>query len=98
MTTDLSKLKIIGFDWDEGNKYKNWEKHRVNFHECEEVFFNKPIVLLHDKKHSQKEERFITLGITNSKRRLIVSFTIRNNKIRIISARSQSQKERKIYG
>ena len=33
---------IVGFDWDEGNKQKNWEKHQVDFRECEEVFFNQP--------------------------------------------------------
>ena len=93
----LGKLKPLRFDWDRHNKQKNWEKHRVDFWECEQVFFNRPIKFLYDKKHSQKEERFIALGITDKKRRLIISFTIRNKKIRVISARNQSRKERRLY-
>lgn len=93
----LANLKPLSFDWDKYNQFKNWEKHRVDYRECEQVFFNKPINFLYDKKHSQKEERFIALGITDKKRKLIITFTIRDNKIRIISARNQSRKERRLY-
>lgn len=92
------KLPVpISFDWDQGNIDKNWKKHKVHFKECEEVFLNKPVKTLKDAKHSQDEDRFMALGITSKKRQLILSFTIRGNKIRIISARDQSRRERKIY-
>jgi uncharacterized protein len=85
------------FDWDEGNRLKNWRKHKVNYLEIEEVFFNKPLLLNEDIAHSDKEKRFQCLGKTNQDRKLFISFTVRKNKIRVISARDQSQKERRVY-
>jgi uncharacterized protein len=87
---------IVGFDWDEGNKQKNWEKHQVDFRESEEVFFNQPLLIHEDTKHLSQEKRFYVLGRSDTDRTLFLVFTIRNNKIRVISARDQSQKERKI--
>lgn len=89
--------KPLEFDWNKHNQFKNWEKHKVDYQECEQVFFNKPVNFLYDKKHSQKEKRFIALGTTDRGRKLIITFTIRNKKIRVISARNQSQKERRLY-
>ena len=88
---------IVGFDWDEGNRQKNWEKHQVDFRECEEVFFNQPLLIYEDTKHSSQEKRFYVLGRNDIGRPLFLVFTIRNNKIRVISARDQSKNERKIY-
>jgi uncharacterized protein len=88
---------LVGFDWDEGNKQKNWEKHQVDFRECEEVFFNQPLLIKEDMKHSFQEKRFYVLGQSDFGRTLFLVFTLRNNKIRVISARDQSKKERKIY-
>ena len=88
---------INGFDWDEGNQFKNWIKHQVSASECEEVFFNLPLFLSDDQKHSQDERRYYVLGQTNKNRRLFVSFTIRDTRIRVISVRDMSRKERKIY-
>ena len=90
-------MKIEGFEWDEGNKKKNWERHQVTVRECEEAFFNKPLVVLKDEKHSQKEIRYIALGQTNQIRRLYIVFTIRKSLIRVVSARNQSKKERNLY-
>jgi len=92
---NLSKLE--GFNWDEANLNKNWVKHNVNYQEAEEVFKNKPLKIFHDEQHSQDEDRFAAFGRTNEERLLTVVFTIRNNKIRIISARDRSRKEKK-YG
>jgi uncharacterized DUF497 family protein len=92
---DLSQ--IIGFDWDENNHEKNWEKHGVLASECEEVFFNLPLLLQPDPSHSQKESRYYVLGHTVLDRRLFIAFTVRENKIRVISARDMSKKERHIY-
>ena len=88
---------IIGFDWDEGNRQKNWEKHRVDFRECEEVFFNQPLLISVDIEHSFQEKRYHVLGRSDTNTSLFLVFTLRNNKIRIISARDQSKKEREIY-
>lgn len=86
-----------GFEWDKGNREKNWIKHKVNNMECEEVFFNQPLLICFDKKHSQEEIRFYALGHTNLGRMLFVVFTVRNDKIRVIYARDMNKKEREIY-
>lgn len=86
-------LKAEGFEWDEGN-LEHIKKHRVNLEECQEVFFNKPLLLSKDEEHSEGEERFKALGVTNNKRLILLVFTLRNNKIRIISGRDQNKKER----
>ena len=65
--------------------------------EAEEVFFNKPLKIFRDKKHSADETRFVAYGINSSNRKLTLVFTIRKQKIRIISARDQSKKERRVY-
>lgn len=92
---DFSKL--TGFEWDEGNRDKNWGLHEVSWLEAEEVFFNRPILAYADPAHSASESRFYVLGRTGADRRLFVVFTTRKNKIRVISARDMSKKERRIY-
>lgn len=94
----LNPDRFVGFDWDEGNKQKNWEKHQVEYTECEQVFFNKPLLISEDIKHSTQEQRYYALGQTNINRTLFIVFTVRDNKIRVISARDQSKKERTTYG
>lgn len=84
----------INFDWDVWNQIKNLVKHQVENKECEEVFFNKPIILEEDVTHSTTKKRFKILGITNKDRQLVVIFTVRNNMIRVISARDQGKKEK----
>ena len=94
----LEKLSnCTGFDWDEGNIHKIWSKHKTSPFECEQVFFNDPLVVQDDVKHSQYEERYYVLGQTDKKRFLFVVFTIRKNLIRVISARDMSRKERQVY-
>lgn len=97
MNVDSLLENIEGFNWNKGNAKKNWLKHRVGIKESEEVFFNKPLVFFKDEKHSIKEKRFGVFGKTNKKRLLTIIFTIRGKKIRIISARNMSRKERKSY-
>jgi len=89
--------KIKGFIWDKGNTNKNWLKHKVKNSECEEIFFDEEKIILRDVLHSKKEKRFIILGKTRKNRLLFVVFTKRDNKIRIISARSINKKEKKLY-
>ena len=88
---------IEGFQWDKGNIEKNWLKHNVLNSECEQVFFNKPLIVADDIRHSQKEKRWFVLGRTELDRKIFIVFTIRNKLIRVISARDMTKKERKIY-
>ena len=89
--------ECTGFDWDDGNTGKNWFKHKVTPSECEQIFFNQPLVVKGDPKHSIDEKRLYALGQTNLKRFLFIAFTVRKNMIRVISARDMSRKERKVY-
>ena len=88
---------IEGFHWDKGNIDKNWIKHQVLHVECEQIFFNEPLIFADDLKHSQKEKRWYILGRTDADRKLFVVFTIRKNRIRVISARDMNNKERSVY-
>jgi uncharacterized DUF497 family protein len=94
------KYEIVeweGFEWDEGNLLKNWEKHRVSASECEQVFFNSPLISGLDEKHSKGEPRYFALGATDAKRKLFIAFTVRGKFIRVISARDMSKNERKVF-
>ena len=99
MTMDLQELvtRCTGFEWDQGNLLKNWERHGVSDAEGEQVFFNLPLLLLPDTSHSGREERLVALGQTDGGRALFVVFTIRRDLIRIISARDMNRKERRQY-
>jgi len=92
----VNQKEIIGFEWDAGNTLKNWQKHRVAMFESEEIFFNHPLMITDDKKHSNQESRFHALGHTNGGRLLFISFTVRNSRIRVISARDMNKKERNL--
>lgn len=94
MRIDFTALE--GFEWDKGN-LEHIGKHKVVYRECEEVFFNEPLKASKDENHSKIEERFEVLGKTNNGRLLFVVYTIRDNQIRVISARSQNRKERREY-
>ena len=91
--------KVTGFDWDNGNARKNVDKHAVSQSESEQLFFNEPLILLHDHRHSQGEDRWHALGKTNAGRLLHITFTLRfeQSKIRVISARDMHRKEQAIY-
>ena len=90
-------LDCDGFDWDRGNSTKNWKKHRVTKSECEQAFFNKPVVPYPSKNTTYDESRFVLLSKTDQYRLLTIVFIIRSKKIRVISARGMSRKERGIY-
>ena len=90
-------LGLEGFEWNEANLTKNWEKHRVTPWECEQAFFNLPLVVADDSAHSTVEARDYVLGQTDAGRRLFLVFTTRKRKIRVISARDMSAKERRMY-
>ncbi len=86
----------IIFDWDSGNKNKNFKKHGVSNEEAEEVFLNEPVTY-EDLKHSSLEKRFSCLGETDGGKKVFISFTVRDNKTRLISIRLMNKKERQQY-
>ena len=90
-------LNCEGFKWDEGNSEKNWILHQVARSECEQAFFNEPLIVTDDIKHSQIEKRWFVLGKTDTERLLFMVFTIRNKLIRIISARDMNKREKEVY-
>ncbi len=89
--------KILEFNWDDGNLDKSYQKHGITPAESEEVFLDENLKVISDIKHSQREPRFIALGKTSKEKILFVVFTIRERKIRIISARIANKKERRHY-
>ena len=89
--------ECMGFQWDKHNIQKNWEKHKVTPVESEQAFFNRPLKIVKDIHHSQKEERFYALGKTDQDRRFFIAFTLRQKLIRVISSRDMNKKERRIY-
>lgn len=90
---------ITGFDWDAGNQRKSLEKHSVSRYEAEQVFFNHPLLILEDHRHSQNEPRYHALGKTDDARLLHITFTLRSSStlLRVISARDMHRKERAVY-
>jgi uncharacterized DUF497 family protein len=88
---------IVGFQWDEGNADKNRVLHNVENWECEQIFFNDPLLVLDDPRHSSAETRWAALGRTDAGRLLAVIFTKRGKLIRVISARDMNRKERRFY-
>lgn len=94
MTTE--RPDFTGFEWDDGNRDKNL-KHKVNNWECEQIFFNQPLFILEDPKHSVAENRQAAFGQTDAERKLVIIYTLREKRIRVISARDMNKKERAFY-
>ena len=97
MSTLNSLDNVTHFIWDRYNYKKSWVKHQVAVEECEEVFEDPRVALFPDRIHSTTEERWVVFGTTKNKRQLSIAFTVRENGIRVISARPMSRKERRIY-
>lgn len=95
----VTLIRIDGFEWDDGNSRKNVDKHGVSQSETEQIFFNAPLLVVEDPRHSAEEPRFHALGKTDDGRRLHVTFTVRQDgtKLRVISARDMHRKERIRY-
>lgn len=92
-------LRVTGFEWDAGNARKNADKHAVSQAEAEQLFFNEPLLTVADEKHSGVEPRVHGLGQTDGGRLLHVTLTLRQQgtRLRVISARDMSRKERIYY-
>ena len=87
----------IGFEWDEHNRDKNLVAHGVTSEECEEALFDPHKKIVADAIQAGHEARFILIGCTNADRVLFIVFTLRKNKLRVISARDLNKRERKLY-
>ena len=90
-------MKLV-FDWDLWNIQKNEIKHGISKLEAESIFYDKDFLIFRDVIHSiRKELRYISYGVSIQNRILMCAFTIRNKKVRIISCRTASKKERGVY-
>ena len=97
MVINIKGSEIVEFDWSGGNNVKNLLKHNVTVREAEAVFLNKPLYVAPDVQHSTYEERFFAFGQTFENRKLFIAFTVRDARIRVISARDLSRQERKRF-
>ena len=89
---------LQGFEWDAGNSDKGWLNHRVRQAEAEQALLNRPLVVALDTRGSRREQRFVTLSRTDRGRHLTIVFTVRGDRVLVISARPMSRAERRIYG
>ncbi len=90
--------EVKEFEWDQGNLNKSYRKHGITPKESEEIFLDENLRVVPDLKHQQKEPRYAAIGKTMEQKILFVVFTLRSQKIRVISARKAHRKERRIYG
>ncbi len=86
-----------GFHCDSGNATKDLALYRVSSAECEQPFFNRPILVTAAERHSAEEQRYAALGQAKAGRQLSIVFTIRGTLVRVISARNMSRRERRLY-
>jgi hypothetical protein len=91
-------LREIAFEWDIWNIQKNEIKHGISRLEAESVFFDKNLLIFEDQRHSSpSEKRWIAYGKSAYHNVLMMAFTLRASRIRIISSRRASKKERNLY-
>lgn len=88
--------EAVGFEWDKGNNDKP-KKHSLTLEETEEAFFDDHKIIFTDWKHSKAEQRITLLGKTKRGKLLNITYTVRDNKIRVITARPINKKEVKLY-
>lgn len=87
----------VQFVWDPAKAAANLRKHRVSFHEAATVLQDELSTTFPDERHSTLEERFVTIGVSMRGRLLVVVHTERAGKIRVISARRATRRERGFY-
>ncbi len=87
----------LKFEWDEQKAKTNQIKHGISFDEAITIFDDPLSLNFNDPDHSRGEDRYIIIGLSNQGRLLFVSHTDRNNRIRLISARLLTPKEKRYY-
>jgi len=85
------------FEWNHDKAKTNAQKHQVDFDEASSIFNDPQYITFLDEEHSVDEERYITIGLSNRNRLLMVAHSERNDRIRIISARKATKNEEKFY-
>ena len=85
------------FEWNKNKANQNLIKHGVTFEEASTAFGDKMSITIYDPLHSKDEDRFILLGYSEKNKLLVVVHTDRNDRIRIISARQATKKEKMSY-
>ena len=88
---------FLEFEWDEGNIHKSYMKHGILPNEAEEIFVDNHVIVYDDKTHSVVEKRFVAVGKSKGGKLLFIIYTMRKEKIRVISARPADKKERRLY-
>jgi uncharacterized DUF497 family protein len=94
---DRIDIREIVFEWYPPKAQSNLEKHKVSFEEASTIFGDEKLLELPDREHSEEELRFIGVGRSDRDRLLFVNFTVRSEKVRIISARQAESWERREY-
>ena len=85
-------------EWDPAKAASNFRKHGVPFEEAETVFDDPRVIVRYDERHSDREDRWAVIGISNRGRVVIVTYTPRNRKPRLVSARKATRREVDEYG
>jgi uncharacterized protein len=88
---------FVDVEWDEEKNILNQKDHRVSFDEAATVFNDQLELTIPDPDHSISERRFLSIGYSTNNQMLVVSYTERAGRVRIISARKPTKRERKIY-
>ena len=88
---------MVEFEWDAGKAASNLSKHGIGFAEAMTVFNDALEVMIPDPAHSDAELRFVSIGVSESGRLLVVAYTERDRRIRIVSARQATPRERRLY-
>jgi uncharacterized protein len=93
-------MKYIQFDWDETKNITNIKKHHISFDEAKSAFYDPHARIIDDPEHSDTEDRFILLGLSQNLNLLVVCHCYRSSDevIRIISARKATKNESSNYG
>ena len=92
-------MELIRFESDPGKKAINKRKHGITFDEAQAAFYDENALVIPDQEHSDKEERFLLLGMSSKPRLLVICHCYRESDeiVRIINARKASKRERKQY-
>ena len=88
---------VMQFEWNEEKAEINLKKHKISFQEAKSVFGDPFSITIDDPDHSKEEQRFIDIGTSASGKLLVIVYTERRNKIRIISCRKATPTERRKY-
>lgn len=94
-----NSMNRLRFEWDPEKNEINKRKHRISFEEAKTVFYDDDAKVIDDPDHSQEEERFLILGLSQSAKLLVVCHCYRESEtvIRLISARKATKTETKQY-